>query len=218
LILYYISDRKQFSGGEAEQRDRLLEKISEAARAGVDYVQLREKDLPSRELESLARSAAKSIQGTRTRLLMNSRSDIAIACGAGGVHLTSNDISAGDARSLWMNALPRSPIIAVSCHSVVEMRMAESQGANFAVLAPIFGKGTAPGIGLGVLAEACGQVRQPEHTESAPNPSRFPVVALGGVTLQNARACLAAGAAGIAGIRIFQENDIAQLVKSLQRI
>jgi thiamine-phosphate pyrophosphorylase len=217
LILYYITDRKQLPGDKTEKRHRLLEKISEAARAGIDYIQLREKDLPSRELESLAQSAAKAIQGTRTRLLINSRSDIAIACGADGVHLTSNDISAGDVRSLWMNARPSSPLIAVSCHTVAELRMAESQGANFAVLAPIFGKGAEPGIGLGVLAEACGRVRQPEHTESAPNPSRFPVLALGGVNLQNARACLAAGPAGIAGIRIFQESDIAQLVESLRR-
>jgi thiamine-phosphate pyrophosphorylase len=217
LTLYYITDRKQFPGDEAERRHRLLEKIGEAAHAGIDYIQLREKDLSSRELESLAQSAVTSVQGTRTRLLINSRSDIAIACGANGVHLTSNDISAGDARSLWMNSRPqRSPLIAVSSHSAAEVRMAESQGSDFAVLAPIFGKGDGVGIGLSVLAEACGQVRSPEHTESAPNPSRFPILALGGVTLTNARACLAAGAAGVAGIRIFQENDVAQIVRSLQ--
>lgn len=207
MLLYYITDRRQLPGGT------LLDKIAEAAQAGVDYIQLREKDLSSRELEALAREAAKLVANARTRLLINSRSDIAIATGAAGVHLTSNDISAADARSLW----PRTPIIGVSCHSAAEARMAEAQGADFAVIAPIFGKAAVPGIGLTVLAEACGRAPVPEHTESAPNPPRFPVLALGGVTLGNAAACIAAGAAGVAGIRLFQDNDIATVVKRLLR-
>ena len=219
MILYYITDRQQFPGDAAEQRRRLLAKISEAVRAGIDYIQLREKDLLSGELEILARDAADLLadgQGSRTRLLINSRSDVALACGAAGVHLTSNDISAGDARALWMNSRQRPPVLAVSCHSVAEVRMAESQGANFAVLAPIFGKGSAPGIGLDLLREACGQVQAPEHTESAPHLFGFPVVALGGVTLDNAAACVVAGAAGIAGIRIFQEQDVEDVVRKLR--
>lgn len=216
MILYYITDRHQFSGTAAEQNRCLLEKIAEAAQAEIDYIQLREKDLPSRKLEILAIQAAAILKGRRTRLVINSRSDIALACGADGVHLTSNDISAGDVRALWMNSLTHPPVIAVSCHSVAEVRMAESQGADFAVLAPIFGKGGSPGIGLDVLREACGQLRSPEHTESAPNARLFPVLALGGVTIENAAACIAAGAAGIAGIRIFQKNDIGELARQLR--
>jgi thiamine-phosphate pyrophosphorylase len=205
LLLYYITDRRQLRGP-------LLDKIAEAAHSGVDYIQLREKDLSARELESLAREAVKLVANTRSKLLINSRSDIAIATGADGVHLTAKDVPAGDARSLW----PRPPIIGVSCHSSADVRSAESQGADFAVLAPIFGKGDAPGIGLKVLAEACGRVPVPEHTESAPQPPRFPVFALGGVTIENAAACVAAGAAGVAGIRLFQENDIPGVLRSLR--
>jgi thiamine-phosphate pyrophosphorylase len=215
LLLYYITDRRQLPGDPHEQRSRLLAKIAEAAHAGVDYVQLREKDLSTRELESLAHEAADRVANTRTKLLINSRSDIAIATGAHGVHLTSNDIPAGDARSLWS---PRAPIIGVSCHSTDEVRSAESQGADFAVLAPIFGKSATRGIGLQILAEACGRLPVPEHTESAPQPQRFPVLALGGITLENATACIAAGAAGVAGIRLFQENEIAAVVNQLKRI
>jgi len=84
LLLYYITDRKQFPGGELERRGRLLANIAEAARCGVDYVQLREKDLSSRDLETLARGAMERIRvsGGKTRLLINSRTDVAIAAGA----------------------------------------------------------------------------------------------------------------------------------------
>lgn len=225
LILYYITDQRQFPGNAVQQRRCLLLKIAEAATAGVDYIQLREKDLPIRDLEILAREAVASIetarrQGSRTRLLINSRSDVALASAAHGVHLVSRDISPGDIRALWMNTRPqRPPVIGVSCHSVVDVRVAESQGADFAVLAPIFGKAAtgAPGIGLAPLAEACGRVLAPEHTEAAPKPSPFPVLALGGVTLENAAACIAAGAAGIAGIRLFQEHDVHSVVRKLRR-
>ena len=100
MLLYYITDRAQFPGTERKSRERLLNKIAEAASAGVDYVQLREKDLPARELESLAQQAAQIIRdsGSSTRLLINSRTDIALAAEAHGVHLTSNNISPVDAR------------------------------------------------------------------------------------------------------------------------
>ncbi len=98
-----------------------------------------------------------------------------------------------------------------------EVRMAESQGADFAVLGPIFGEGT-PGTGLSVLAKACGIVPPPEHTEAAPHPNRFPVLAMGGVTLENVSQCLAAGAAGIASTRLFQENDVAEVVRKLRAL
>jgi thiamine-phosphate pyrophosphorylase len=206
LLLYYITDRHQLRGD-------LIAKIGEAAHAGVDYIQLREKDLSICELEKLASAAMQAIAGTTTRLLINSRSDVAIAVGAHGVHLTSQDIAAAEARSVWKQA---QPLIGVSCHSAAEIRMAEAQGADFAVLAPIFGKADQPGIGLRALSEACGVIPPPEHTESAPKPKRFPVLALGGVTLQNAFQCVAHGASGIAGIRLFQENTVAEVVRKLR--
>jgi thiamine-phosphate pyrophosphorylase len=111
MLLYYITDRAQFPGNEAQRRRRLLEKIAEAARCAVDYIQLREKDLSAVELETLACQAAQTIHesvplrtGNRqqvTALLINSRTDIAFAAGAAGVHLRSDDISPAEARKIW---------------------------------------------------------------------------------------------------------------------
>ncbi len=225
MLLYFISDRRQFPGSEAQQRSALLHKIAEAARAGVDFIQLREKDLPTRELEMLTHQAVETIRssvslGTRnsergTRLLINSRIDVALACGADGVHLRGDDISAADARAVFDKGGVAHPFIAVSCHTADLVRLAESHGADLAVFAPVFGKGSQPGVGLEALRAAClgaAQVATPEPSR----PPRMPVLALGGVTLENARSCVEAGAAGIAGIRLFQENEIGKIVSLLQ--
>jgi thiamine-phosphate pyrophosphorylase len=220
-LLYYITDRCQFRGDESARCRALLAKVAEAAHAGIDYIQLREKDLSTRELEQLARQASHVIQelrtenrDLRTRLLINSRSDIAIAVGADGVHLRSDDIAAHEARSLWTQALARSsqpvarsPLLAASCHTPADIFRAESEAADFAVFAPVFGKRQAPGTqpaGLAALREAC--------------RAKIPVLALGGVNLENAASCLNAGAAGIAAIRLFQENRIEDVVRALRTL
>jgi thiamine-phosphate pyrophosphorylase len=216
LLLYYITDRMQFPGHEAARRERLLEKIADAARCGMDYVQLREKDLSARELEALAASALQVIREDtqpasgkpRTRLLINSRTDIALAIGGDGVHLRSDDISPGEARKLWEECGAGTParepaVIAKSCHSVFEVAAAATAGAGFAVFAPVFEKNRSPSTaGLESLHEACKQ--------------SIPVLALGGITLANAHACVKAGAAGIAAIRLFQGNEIAEVVRQLR--
>jgi thiamine-phosphate pyrophosphorylase len=220
-LLYYITDRWQFRGDESARRRALLAKVAEAAHAGIDYIQLREKDLSTRELEQLARQAVRTVQELRTenrelrtRLLINSRSDIAIAAGADGVHLRSDDIAAHEARSLWTQALARrsqpaarNPLFAASCHTAAEVFRAESEAVDFAVFAPVFGKRQAPGTqpaGLAALSEAC--------------RAKIPVLALGGVNLENAASCLSAGAAGVAGIRLFQENRIEDVVRALRTL
>jgi thiamine-phosphate pyrophosphorylase len=222
-LLYYITDRRAFPGDESHRRRRLLEKISEAARCCVDYIQLREKDLPTRELEELARAAVNIVRGSsqlRTGLLVNSRTDVALAAQATGVHLRSDDILPSEVRKIWSCGAgtpfdklragsarensPQDPIIAASCHSSQEVAQAAANAATFAVLAPIFEKKDTPGTrraGLPALEEAC--------------RSKIPVLALGGVTLENAQSCLDAGAAGIAAIRLFQENDIAEVITKL---
>ena len=230
MLLYYISDRRQFSGSAAEGRAALLRKISEAARCGVDYIQLREKDLSARELRELASDAMATIESAKaqqpgtgnrrpeTRLLINSRIDVALACRAAGVHLRSDDISAADARDIWMKAAAagHGPLatdhftIACSCHTASEVRRAQSEGADFVVFAPVFEKGGQRGVGLEALRAAC----RPEPSQAV----NLPVLALGGVTLDNAQACLEAGAAGIAGIRLFQDNDVAEVVARLRNI
>src|SRR5881275_2956627 len=108
VLLYYITDRTAFASEEAARRCRLLEKIAEATRAGVDYIQLREKDLCPRDLEFLAREAVRVVaelrtenRELRTALLINSRTDVALAAGADGVHLRSGDVSPQDVRRIW---------------------------------------------------------------------------------------------------------------------
>jgi thiamine-phosphate pyrophosphorylase len=240
-LLYYITDRTAFAADEATRRRRLLEKITEAARAGLDHIQLREKDLTTRELESLAREAMAVNREARrlitghqpptTALLINSRTDVALAVGADGVHLRSDDVSPTQVNAMWRKTHVRTaaigcpatqsagaveagaklaqftPLIGVSCHSAEEVVRAKSDGATFAVLAPIFEKKDLPTArlaGLAKLREAC--------------KADIPVLALGGITLENAKSCLEAGAAGIAAIRLFQENDVAEVVESLRRL
>jgi thiamine-phosphate pyrophosphorylase len=210
LLLCYITDRTKFPGDENARQRALFVKIAEASRAGVDLIQLREKDLSTRELEALARAAVHVVRENywepATRLLINSRSDIALACDADGVHLRSKDISPPDVRTIWIDAgNSSSPLVSISCHTVAEVARAASDGADFAVFAPVFEKRDPPettAVGLDQLREACRQ--------------KIPVLALGGVTLENAAACIDAGAAGIAAIRLFQENDIAQVVRRLK--
>jgi thiamine-phosphate pyrophosphorylase len=226
LLLYYITDRKQFAGDDATRETALLDKIAEAARCGIDFIQLREKDLSGRELEALAYAVVRAVRDScsaesgrsATRILINSRTDVAIACAADGVHLTSMDIDPSIVRSLWPGdagapstvsgrARPREkgPIVTLSCHSEQEVACAASSSADFAVFAPVFEKRDSPHVrpaGLETLRDVCRQ--------------NIPVIALGGVTVENARQCIRAGAAGIAGIRLFQENDIASLVRQLR--
>ena len=213
-LLYYITDRSQFPGDEGVRRHALLAKVAEAARAGVDYIQLREKDLSARELEILAQEVVAAMRETSpsTRLLINSRTDVALAARADGVHLRADDVAPHEVRQvLEVSAHP--PLItdhflvAASCHTAADVFRAESEAADFAVFAPVFGKrGTAgiPPAGLAALREAC--------------RAKIPVLALGGVTTRNAASCLNAGAAGMAGIRLFQENKIEDVVRILRAL
>ena len=225
-LLYYITDRTAFATDEPTRRSRLLGKIAEAARAGIDYIQLREKDLSTRELESLAGEAVRAIREAlptdhhplSTALLINSRADVALAVQADGVHLRSDDISPAEVRAIWKKCgagtpfdklragfarqlSQQLPLIVVSCHFPAEVTQAAANGVDLAVFAPVFEKKDANPAGLETLRQAC--------------KNKIPVLALGGITLSNADSCLAAGAAGIAAIRLFQENDIAEVVKRL---
>lgn len=181
MTRYYITDR-QAAGGP----DALLAIIRRNA-ALVDWVQVREKDLPARELADLVRAAV----ATGARVLVNDRVDIALACGAHGVHLPSGAIAPREVRRVTLQPFT----IGVSCHSVEDVRLAEREGADFVVFGPVFYTASKARYGkpqgLTKLAEAAAAVR-------------IPVLALGGVNEENTADCLNAGAEGIAGITLFQ--------------
>ena len=211
MLLYYITDRKGFPGRAAEQRSALLRRMAEAASAGVDWIQLREKDLSPRELERLAGEALRAVRdhSATTKLLINGRTDVALACGADGVHLPDGEVAASEVRALWMQCRTSQPTIGVSAHTAGDVRDAKAQRADFVVFAPIFEKVQTgrPGIGLEALRAACAEAGD-----------RFTVLALGGVTLSNAHSCIEAGAAGVAGIRLFQQGDVSETVRRLRAL
>jgi len=219
LFLYYITDRTQLASKGQDATALLLAQIRAVAAAGIDAIQLREKDLTARQLVELGRRAVEIVReinssGSRspTKLLINSRVDIVITCRADGVHLRSDDISAADARAIFTQAGVAQPLIAVSCHTVEQVQLAEGNGADFAVFGPVFEKleaETEP-VGIAAFRRACQQ-------RTAVEP-RMPVLALGGVDLNNAGACIAGGASGIAAIRLFQSADILETVSRLRRL
>ncbi|MCU1284309.1 MAG: thiamine monophosphate synthase [Acidobacteriales bacterium] len=216
VLLYYITASEQFPGDARARHAKLIDTIAAAARWGVDFIQLRERDLTPHKLEVLAREAVACVRknSSSTKLLINSRVDIAIAARADGVHLRSGheDLSPADARVIFHRSGIKNPVIAASCHNQEQIAEAESYGADFAVFAPVFEKVETHIVPLGV--DALKKVCSREIAASA----RMPVLALGGVTVGNAASCIGAGAAGLAGIRLFQLGDLGKTITDLRRL
>ncbi len=185
---YYITDRKAI-GGIAP----LTDAIRRALASGVDMIQIRERDLGTRELTRVVREVLALPNPHGTRILVNARCDVALACGAAGVHLPSDSIPPSRLRTI----APPGFVIGVSCHSLEDAVRADEEGTDFIVFGPVFYTASkvnyGPPQGLERLKEICGAVA-------------LPVFALGGVDLLNARLCQEAGAAGIAGITMFQKR------------
>jgi thiamine-phosphate pyrophosphorylase len=219
VFLYYIADRRQLSDDRDRGLKLLLERIEAAARAGIDVIQIRERDLSARELLDLSRRAVEIVRRVHdldtaqpgSRILINSRIDIAVACGANGVHLRGDDISPAEARNIFVHAGTPAPIIAVSCHSRAEVEIAEGEGASFCVFGPVFEKaGVRRETGIADLRRVCLERRKAKPP--------MPVLALGGITLENAAACIQAGATGIAAIRLFQSGNIERTIAHLRSL
>jgi len=182
----------------------LLDTIARNLSAGIEMIQIREKDLTARELFGLVRGALALPNPHETRIVVNTRTDVALAAGAAGVHLPAGSPFPGGANPQVVGAPWARPparfldfVIGVSCHTLDEVRAAESEGASYIVFGPVFSpiskSSHLPARGLDQLTQAANSVR-------------IPVLALGGVTLENASACVKAGAAGIAGISLVQNK------------
>jgi thiamine-phosphate pyrophosphorylase len=209
MLRYAITDRARPPGGEVAHEAALLEQAARLAEQGVDYVQLREKDLAPAVLAALTRKMLDVLRAHSfvPKLLINSRADVAVAAAADGVHLTSAEgsLTPADVRRLYTSAGLPEPVVSVSCHTLNEVARARAATPTLILFGPVFEKvvleAGAPhpsevliseGSGLNLLNLVC----------SAAAP--VPVLALGGVTPENFGPCLDAGAAGIAAIRLFQ--------------
>lgn len=204
-VVCYVTNRKSLVRAAAEAKaPKILENIRVALNAGVDWIQIREKDLPARELLALARQAAQTAdardgKNPSARIIVNDRLDVAVVAGAHGVHLGQASIVASDVVR-WCRAgnAPADFAIGLSCHSLEEARSAENAKVNYIFFGPIFEtpskKEFGDPQGIQKLAEVCLAVPSVE------------VIAIGGVNAENAVSCICAGAAGIAAIRMFQES------------
>jgi thiamine-phosphate pyrophosphorylase len=186
-IFYYITDRKHLTG------HTLVQNIRRAIFCGVDFIQIREKDLSDRELFELACKAVLLSRKGQSKIIVNGRADIALAAGAHGVHLPASAPKISDLKS-W---LPASFLIGASTHSAREARRAFAEGADYVLFGPVFYTESkaayGPPLGLNRLRRTCSALNKP-------------VLGLGGIRAESIGPVLKAGAAGIAAISMFQDD------------
>lgn len=204
-LLCYVTDRRSLPlSTSADAHRLLLDNVERTAAAGADWIQLREKDYCGKEWMDLVREALRRVSstGSRTRIFVNDRMDVALACGAGGVHLSESGIPVAEAchlRSEFFSGRGENSnfLIGASCHTMGSALGAERAGADYIYFSPIFKTPSkanfGPPQGLERLSQICQSVK-------------IPVFAIGGVGAENAVSCLQAGAAGIGAIRLFQET------------
>ena len=217
-ILCYVTDRKGLATAQDNRVEALLERVAIAAAAGVDWIQIREKDLSGKELSSLTRDAVAQTRQINqrnrqaSRMLVNERLDVAYSERADGVHFGEQSLPVQDVRK-WLGekadlARRYKFLVGVSCHSVQAAATAAHDGADYIFFGPVFATPSKASFGapqgLQRLAEVCSSVS-------------IPVIAIGGITLDNASNCFAGGAGGIAAIRLFQDaENLTSLVTELR--
>ena len=186
-VLCLVTDRARCGG-----TDGLVELVRQAAAAGVHLVQVRERDLEANALCELVRRCIDVVQGTRTRILVNDRFDVAVAAGAHGVHLPSYGVPACRIRPI----APAGFLIGRSVHAVEEAAAVVHEGGiDFLVFGAVFPTESKPGF------QPAGVELLRRVVDSVP----VPVLAIGGVTTERFGMVAAAGAAGIAAIGLFAD-------------
>jgi thiamine-phosphate pyrophosphorylase len=208
-ILYLITRgaTAEATTAKSEEFRNILQQVSAAVGAGIQLIQIREKQLTARVLFELTAGVVAIARGSSTRVLVNDRADIAVSAGADGVHLTTRSLTPDVIRKTFGANF----LIGASTHSLAEARAACREGADFAVFGPIFPSPSkekyGPPLSVGQLIEAT--------RELAP----FPLIALGGISIENVNECLSAGASGIAGITLFGEpNILAKTVETIREL
>jgi thiamine-phosphate pyrophosphorylase len=205
------------AGTEADSTARILQNVQAALAAGVDWVQVREKDLSAATLLELARrivhftTAQFAVSDHPVRILINDRLDVALAAGAHGVHLGRESAPVREVVQ-WCRAgnAPDNFVIGISCHSLEEAREAEDAHADYVFFGPVFETPSKRAFGKPQSVEKLREVCRAVST---------PVIAIGGANQENAATCIRAGAAGVAAIRMFQEAVNAEaLRKSVESI
>lgn len=196
-IIYLITSGTTTSNTTPDTEDflQLLNLVRAAVAAQIPLFQIREKNLSARLLYELTTKAAALVQGSATRLLVNDRADIALAAGADGVHLTSRSLPVSVVRATYGSQL----MVGVSTHGIVEAEAACSGGADFVVFGPVFETESKRSFG-----EPQGISRLAEVVAAIPE---LPVIAIGGISIDNFADCLQTGAAGVAAIRLLNDAD-----------
>ena len=205
-LLYLITSGATGQQTTSSSNDyaEVLRLIEAAVAAEINLIQIREKDLPTRVLFELAGEAANLTHGTTTQLLINDRADVATAVGADGVHLSSQSVPVSAVRTAFGSEL----LIGVSTHSLEDAIDAKTAGADFIVFGPVFNTLSKPSYGKPAGVGAL------ETVASAVSP--FPVLALGGIGVDNVAGCARAGAAGVAAITMF--GDYANLSERAREV
>ena len=188
-MICMVTDRRRLSSGDAAM-DRLVELVAAAGRAGIDLVQIRERDLDARPLAALVERCVAAVAGTCTQVVVNDRADVAIAAGAAGVHLRGDSIPASVVRRLMPEAL-----IGRSVHGADEAAAAAAAGVGYLIFGTLHETASKPaGHRVATIEELRATCRA---------AAGIPVLAIGGMTIERAAAAARAGAAGVAGIGLF---------------